>query len=306
MSGGRGARSRERDLVATSPWMLAGMAVLLVVACAPSDGDDEATARQRHELSGEIVSADPGRGTITVAHDEIPGFMPAMTMPFNVEDDWVFEAAEPGARIEAVVVVSGSASRLEEIVITRPPTAGAAADAVVEVAEPGEEVPDIPLVNQDGEELRMSDFRGGHLVFSFIYTRCPLPDFCPRMSANFAELHTVVRARPEPHGDARLLAITLDPDYDTPPVLRDYAGRYLDLDGPDPFGRWQLARAEPADLAELARFTGLRYHPSGSEVVHNLRTAIVDPEGRLLEVLAGNAWEPAEILEILRAAASGS
>lgn len=117
MSGGRGARSRERDLVATSPWMLAGIAVLLIVACGPGDGDDEgAAARQRHELSGEIVSADPGRGTITVAHDEIPGFMPAMQMPFPVERPELLEGLRMGDRVDFHLRVTDGTSLITDLV----------------------------------------------------------------------------------------------------------------------------------------------------------------------------------------------
>lgn len=289
------------------------MALLLLAAlaaCGPGGpGEDEAAESvdaERYELEGEVVAADAERGTLTVAHEEIPGFMGAMTMPFNVREDWVFAAADPGARIQATLVVAGDASWLEEIVITGSPEEGAAARAVVEAAEPGARVPEIPLVNQDGETIGLEDHRGAYLVLTFIYTRCPLPDFCTRMSAHFARLREAIEADPRRYGDARLLSVTIDPEYDTPEVLREYASRYVDTDAAAAFSRWQFARAEPTDLAELAQFTGLRYHPGEDEVVHNLRTALIDPEGRVLEVIVGNAWEPEEVLATLETAAAGT
>lgn len=280
---------------------------LAVGACGGSDPEPEpqGPAAERYALRGEVVSVNRDTGTVTIDHEEIPAFMTAMTMPFNVRDEWVFEAAEPGSRIQATLVVQDLSSWLESVVIISPASSGTAAEVMIPQAHPGAEVPAIGLTDQDGETLTLEDLRGSWYAFTFIYTRCPLPDFCPRMSEQFQAVARAIEAEPGRYGDARLFSISIDPEYDTPEVLRAYGLRYVDGTQDDPFDRWGFVRAEPADLGELAGFAGMRYMPEANEVVHNLRTILVDPEGRVVEVLVGNTWTPEELLRSLASAVAG-
>lgn len=271
-------------------------------ASAPSP---EASAdASRYELRGEVVEVQPDQGTVVVKHEAIEGFMDAMTMPFNVRQEWVLDTAEPGARIRATLVVDAERSWLEDVIVNRPPAAGAAAQAVVRKPEPGTPVPVIRLVDQDGLELTLDEYDGGLWAFTFIYTRCPLPDFCPRVSKNFAQAYRAIEQDPERYGDARLLSITVDAEHDVPAVLREYGLEQLGEEGAAGFERWRFARAEPRPLGQLAHFTGLRFLPEAGEIVHSLRTVVVDPEGEVVTTLVGNTWEAAELLQALEEAAA--
>jgi len=277
--------------------------VLITATLAGCAGEPEPQGPvERYDLRGAVVGVNRDTRTVTVKHEEIPGFMTAMTMPFNVRDDWVLEAAEPGAKIRAILAVQDLSSWIEEVVITAPASGGAAADVMVPQAQPGDAVPSIELTDQDGNRLVLADLEGSWYAFTFIYTRCPLPDFCPRMSEQFKVLQAEIESDPERYGDARLLSITIDPAYDSPAVLREYGLRYLASRGDAAFSRWRFARAEPDLLGELTGFTGLRHMPEGSEVVHNLRTVLVDPDGRVVELFVGNTWLPDELLAALAGA----
>lgn len=271
-----------------------------------SPGQDSVPPQQRYELAGEVVAVDPEGGTLTIAHAAVTDYMEAMTMPFNVRDDWVFETAERGARIRAELVVDATTSWLEGVVITKSPAAGAAAEAVIPSAKPGDAVPATALVNQDGQAVTLQEYRGRHLLFTFIYTRCPLPDYCPRISEHFDRIHKAVEAEPARYGDPHMLSISVDPAYDTPRVLREYGLRYLGPQAPDSFARWEFARAEPGPLRRLAEFVGLRFMPDRGEIVHSLRTVVADPEGKVLKVYIGNTWTPEELLEELERSVGGA
>ena len=285
--------------------------LILVVLAGCARGADEPPRgstgdTRRYELAGTIVSSDATAATVTVEHEPIEGFMDGMTMPFNVRDRWVFGVAESGALLRATLVVDGEASWLEEIVITRPPTAGDARRVVIPQPQVGEVVPSVELVDQDGREFTLEQYRGGAFVFTFIYTRCPLPDYCPRMSENMERAHEAIRAAPERYGTAtRLLSVSLDPEYDTPEVLRAYGLRYLD-EGDGAFDRWRFASPVGRDLRALAEFAGVRYVPEEGTISHSLRTVVVDADGRVVNTHVGNSWPVAELLADLEQAVGTS
>ena len=288
-----------RRAVATTAAIL-GLASLLALACGGDDG------LQRFELVGTVVSADPESRQLTIAHDEIPGFMAAMTMPFEADADWVYEVARGGERITATLVYDGTRAWLEEIVLTGSPDATPvdAEEELVAGAVPGAAIPLIELVDQDGDTVDFTDFHDGYLLVTFIYTRCPLPNFCPLMSSHFAAIHGAVGARREEYPELHLLSISIDPDNDTPAVLREYGRRYVG-DATGAFERWSFATAAMLDLRDLAEFVGLKYTPDQGLVLHNLRTLLLDPEGRVHNLWIGNTWEPAEVLDELRSLAAG-
>jgi protein SCO1/2 len=262
----------------------------------------ESSAGQRYQLVGVVVASSRDQGTITLDHEAVADFMGAMTMPFNVRDDWVFDAAVADARVTATLVVDGRSSWLEDVVVRRPAAAGAAAAAVIPAPDPGALVPSIALLDQTGASLALAAYGGSYYVYTFIYTRCPLPDFCPRMSENMDAIYDAVVAEPVRYGDLKLLSISIDPEYDTPDVLTAYGERYLEDDAPAGFARWRFATSDAAGLHDLGEFSGIRFRPDSSEFVHSLRTVLVDQDGRVIEAYIGNTWEPEDLLATLAAA----
>jgi protein SCO1/2 len=263
------------------------------------------TATEKHyDLKGKIVTVDKDKRQFTIAHEDIKDYMPAMTMPFAVRDDWVYEIATTGNQITATLVVDGTESWLEDIVITED-TTPVSGGAPVEGAgpNPGDEVPDYRLLNQDSKTIRIHDYRGKALVLTFIYTRCQDPNQCTLMSSNFATIDNELQKRPELYARTHLLSISFDPAYDTPKVLRSYGAAYTGKYSDENFGHWEFASGTADEVKGIAQYFGLRYFqdtPSGTEqVIHSLRTAVIGPDGRVIKVYRGNEWKPEEIVSEL-------
>ncbi|HYE16334.1 MAG TPA: SCO family protein [Pyrinomonadaceae bacterium] len=253
---------------------------------------------RRYDLKGKIVSVEREKGQINVDHEEIPGFMAAMVMPFPIKDKDVLGAMQPGDTLQATLVVGDEGYWLENIAVTKAlPGAEAAAAAAGAEPRPGAEMPDFKLVNQDGRTVRARDLRGRAVLVTFIYTRCPLPDQCPLMSANFADVSRELSKDEALGSKARLLSVTLDPEFDTPEVLARYAERYGTAGS---YGRWDFLTGDPAEVRRLAEFFGLMYKAEDGQVIHSLRTAVVGPDGKLYKVYRGNGWKPEEALKDLR------
>ena len=174
--------------------------------------------------------------------------------------------------------------------------------------KPGDEIPDFGLINQDGKRVRLSQYKGKALALTFVYTRCPQPDQCTLMSTNFAAVDKALLADPSVYANTHLLTISFDPDYDTPKVMRSYGashtGRYSD----ESFQHWEFLTGSQDEVKGIAQFFGVRYYHdtnSGEEqVIHSLRTAVIDPNGKLVKLYRGNEWKPGEVAEDLRTLAS--
>ena len=268
------------------------VALLLAAACRP-----RATApEERYPIRGKVVSVDKRGSTVSIAHEDIPGFMDAMTMPFDLKDGRLLDQLAEGDRVQATLVVAGLRSWLEDVVVTRetvdPSSVGKAA-AWVE-PKPGDEVPDFKLIDQNGKRFGFHQYRGRAVVLTFIYTRCPLPDYCPLMTDNFAQIERAFMSVPESNR-IQLLSITLDPEYDTPKVLREYAAAHSAGSG-----RWDYATGTKDEVKQAATYFGMQYWPDGDQIVHGLRTAIVGTDGKLVKLYRGNEWKPDEIVSELR------
>jgi protein SCO1/2 len=257
---------------------------------------------KRYELSGKVVAVDEESRRLTVAHDDIPGFMVAMTMPFTVNDDWVYQTVTPGDEIEATLVVTDETSWLEDLVVSRQGEATEPMPPIPSEPEPGDPIPAFTLVNQDGESIHLGQYRGKALVLTFIYTRCPLPEYCPRMTSHFARLEKMLRERPELYEKTHLLTVSFDPDYDTPAVLREYARNQVE-DHQGSFEHWELATGNHDEVEAIALYFGLTVVPETDQFVHSLRTAVIGPDGKLVKLYRGNAWEPSDIFHDLQATA---
>jgi protein SCO1/2 len=254
-----------------------------------------------YELKGQVLAVKPGQSEVTIAHEDIKGFMPAMTMPYKVKDAALLAGMEAGDLVSARLVVEEVDAYLTVLnktghaPVKMPAPAGDAPDVIA----PGTVVADALLVDQDGAAHPLSALRGHRVALTFVYTRCPLPDFCPLMNRNFAEVQKQVKQSPQ-LADVRLVTMTLDPKYDTPAVLKPYAQSA----GADPMV-WSFVTGEPNDVKKFSGQFGLYYEPDAQEagvVIHNLRTVVIDAEGRLVKIVSNNAWTPAQLVADLKAA----
>jgi protein SCO1/2 len=216
-----------------------------------------------------------------------------MTMPFTLQDEYYLQNLAAGDEIDATLVVDGARSWLENVAITRE-SADPSATTGIKEAKPGDAVPDFTMVNQDGKNIRLSNFRGKVLMLTFIYTRCPLPEYCNLMSTNFAEVDRQLEKQPELYSKTHLLSITIDPDYDTPKVLRSYGSAHTERYEKETFEHWDFATGSKDQIKGVAQYFGLRYFQDNDQIVHGLRTVIIGPDGKVVTVYRDNQWKPEE------------
>ena len=257
-----------------------------------------------YELQGQVLAVKPDSKEILVKHEDIPGFMPAMTMPYVVKDASILNDRAPGDLITATLRVApgsawlssirktGSAPLPEDAPTDIPAAAG------VQLLEAGDTVPDTRLIDQDGAAISLADWRGLPIAVSFVYTRCPLPQFCPLVDQRFAEIQKLIAAHPALKGKARLLSISFDPKTDQPAVLRAHGAKW----GADP-GVWRFATAEPGVVDRLAATFGVNViREKDGTITHNLRTAVIDPQGRIIAIHDRNDWTAAALADELTTA----
>jgi protein SCO1 len=272
-----------------------GFILLILIAVTGACRHNE----KRYELKGKVVMVEREKHLVTVSHEEVKGLMPAMTMPFTVPNDVDLDALAPDAQLTATLVVDGAQSWLEDLIIVQQsgvPTANAPG-AMVQAKE-GDQVPNFALQNQDGKRIRLKDYRGKALLLTFIYTRCPLPDYCALMSNNFAQIDRQLQQDPNLYAKTHLLSISIDPNYDTPQVLRSYGAAHTERYQDETFQHWEFASGE--QVKEAAQFFGLRYFPDNDQIIHGLRTVIVAPDGKVAKVYSNNEWKPEEVVEELK------
>ncbi len=273
---------------------------LAIASCLISCHKQTPLPQQRYDLRGKVVAVNADAGTVTVAHHAILGYMGAMTMSFVLKDRWAFKVLKPGQSITATLVIEGDHSWLEGLVVTE--EAKPASDSLAPPGSArtllGQEVPDFALVNQDGKRIHLHQYHGKALLLTFIYTRCPLPDYCPLMSRNFAQIVEQVRRDPKLSASTHLLSISIDPEFDTPSVLRAYGRNYAG--NRHPFDQWEFATGTPHQVRKVAEFFGLRYWTDRGQIVHSLVTLLIAPDGKVVQVYRGNDWQPAQVLSDLR------
>jgi protein SCO1/2 len=257
---------------------------------------------REYELRGQIVALNPERHEVTIKHEDIRGFMPGMTMPFKVRDARLIEGRLPGDLVRATLIVENDRAYLSELERTgHTELAEAPASRVPELLTPGDEVPDALFVDQFGTSRQFSSWRGQTRVVTFMYTRCPMPDYCPLMDRHFVAIQRAVAADPGLSGRVHLASVTIDPAFDTPAVLATHAAR-LGADGTV----WSFLTGGPEDIERFASRFGVsivKRDATASGIVHNLRTTVVDAKGRVVRVFGGNDWTPAQVLAELRSLA---
>lgn len=272
--------------------------LVLVAAVAGCRRAPEPEGR-RYELQGQILAVRPERQEVVIKHGDVKGLMPGMTMPFTVKDPALLNGKAPGDLVTATLVVGEVQAYLSTLTKTGHATPEAAPPPPPDIRQPGEALADAQLIDQDGAPRPFSSFRGHRVALTFIYTRCPLPDFCPLMDKHFAEIQKTIAATPS-LADVRLVTVTLDPAFDTPRVLAAHARRQ----GAD-LKRWSFLTGDPEEVNQFGSQLGMyvEHNPTGSsDITHNLRTAVIDPNGRLVTIHTGNSWTPAELVADLTAA----
>lgn len=233
--------------------------------------------------------------------------MDAMAMPYKIKPAATLTHLIPGDSISAEVVVASSAAKkdadyipeywLENVkVLSKIDPAHAPAANALHTPAPGEDVPDFSFTNQSGKRISLKQYRGNILFVTFIYTRCPFPDFCPRMSSNFADIYKQAAANSALSG-AHLLSISFDPQHDTPKVLRDYGFSVAHTREPALFDRWTFAAPTAADLPGIANFFALTVQPEGGTITHNLSTAVIGADGKIVKWYHGGDWQPSDLIK---------
>jgi protein SCO1/2 len=274
-------------------WMvfvLVGTWAFAWTACAPAASVDAVGGPGRYPITGTVV-AQLSASSVTLAHDAVAQYMPAMVMDFHAEGLPVLRS---GDRVRAVLVVTEQQSRLTDVVVVPAAAPYATASGPAPL---GTIVPDVALLTQSGDPVRMSDYRGRVLLVAFIYTRCPLPDFCPRLMRNFSELQGALETHPDVGSKVQLLSVSIDPEFDMPDVLRAYGTAMIE--GPNRFERWHLATGRPDAVRALADFVGLTYEPVSGTIRHSMDTAVIGADGRLVKVFHGATWNRDTVIAIV-------
>ena len=285
--------------------------VLLSASCHRSTGP----AAKRYHFTGKVETVDGQSGSAFIYGDDIPGFMDSMGMSYKIKPATTVRQLSPGDVISADVVTIAANPKdenaepdywLENVKVTShansPP---AAAPSALHIPAPGEPVPDFSFTNQDGRRISIAQYRGKVLLVTFIYTRCPFPDFCPRMSSNFDEIYKQLGANPA-LADIHLLSISFDPEHDTPKILRDYGFSVAHTHGAALFHRWEFAAPRSADLPKIADFFALTVKPEGGLITHNLSTAVVGPDGKITKWYHGGDWQVSDLIKDATDARTGA
>src|SRR5581483_10398234 len=277
---------------------------VLTAACAP------APPKNSYTLHGQILAIDAPHKSLTIKHGDIKGLMPAMTMPYTVHDGKLLGGLAAGDLVDATLVVESNDAYLSTVTKTGtaplappPPDAPMPAASAVPLLQEGDPAPDAAFVDQNARPLRFSKFKGAPVVMTFIYTRCPLPTFCPLMDRHFATLQAALKNDPA-LAKVQLVTVSFDPAHDSPAVLKAH-GKELGAD----FSRWTFLTGDRDDIDRFGAQFGLsvlRAPNDPRDITHNLRTVVLDANGDLAKAYTGNDWTPDQILADLRAVVRGS
>ena len=256
-----------------------------------------------YTVTGQILAVHPERQSLTIKHQDIPGYMPGMTMTFAAREASMIAGREPGELIRATLEVGETSSRLTAIEVTgKEPIAALPAELAIAAGliHQGDPLPPVTLVDQNGRERSLSEWRGAPLAITFTYTRCPLPEFCPRIDRQFAAAAGAIAADPALRGRAKLVTISFDPEFDTPAVMKAHA-RSLGADEQV----WTFATGTREQVELFAARFGVavtREGDTAADIMHNLRTIVVGPDGTVRALHSGADWEVTRLLDDLRAA----
>jgi len=278
--------------------LLLPLVLLLATGCKPgtTPGTSD-SALQTYAAHGIIQKIPTDRHVVTIAHDAIPGYMPAMTMDFPVQNTNALTGLSPGDIVNFQLVVGTNddwvqnLQRLGQTNLTSAPDPATTVDEL----KPGDPMPDLAFTTETGALRHLSDFRGSAVAFTFFFTRCPLPDYCPRMNHNFAAIRDLLLAATNAPTNWQLLSLSFDPEIDTPAILANYAGIYRG----ETTNHWLFAAVPLKELMPLAPRLDLMILRQNGSISHNLRTIVLDPQGRIHRLFDGNGWTPEQLADAL-------
>jgi protein SCO1/2 len=284
---------------------------VVMVGC-KRGGDQTQTQRAAGELKsfpirGKVVSVDAEKGSIVLNHEAVPGFMDAMTMSYKLKNPGTISELHPGDRITAKLLVRKNGDEyqdavLDQIVVTAQARPDYKPSVQYHVPTQGDTVPDFKLTNENGRAIHLGQFKGKAVLLTFIYTRCPLPDFCPKMNHNFAEIDKALAADPGLYAKTHLLSISFDPKDDTPAVLKGYGQAYAGVD--TKFAHWEFAVPPAAELNEMAKWFDLGISPAeDGTITHSLSTVLIDKDGKVAAWYPTNDWSPADVVTKIKSMA---
>jgi len=269
----------------------------------PGEDENLKDGNPVYEMRGIIREVQPADSTVVIEHEDVPGFMPAMTMPFNLRNEADFEKLTPGKAVEFELVTTDDDSWIRNIrgidvssvKLPEKKKVAAVKGKKSTRLDEGDHMSDFKLTDQNGKTINRESFAGKDLLVTFIFTRCAVPDFCPRMSSHFAEIESAVMDDPDLADRVRLLSISFDPEYDTPEVLKKYSEKHSVK--PD---LWTFASGSASQTEELTRAFAVYTETADGTINHGLTTAWIGPDGTVRKLWRGNAWKPEEVLEALR------
>ncbi len=289
--------------------------LLALCGCTPKPARQANSPQKSFLVRGRVVATDAATGAVTLDHEAIPGYMEAMTMSYKLAAPDTLGELHPGDRITAHLLVdetrpndpSGYRNpRLDEVVIVAQARPDYRPAVQYHVPQAGDAVPDFRLLNQNGAVIHLGDFKGRVLLLTFIYTRCPLADYCPRMSKNFAELDRALAADPGVYASTHLLSISFDPAYDTPQILRSYGAAYTGRHIAEDFKHWDFAVPPARDLPAVTQFfnVGLTPGETPTSLSHSLSTILIGRDGKIAAWYPSNDWKTDDLLAQVRALAT--
>ncbi len=317
-----GHRIRTRNakagaLIALGLWLLATSCNKPGVAEASLTNSVRPSTQQVFQVKGVVISVKPKEKQVEIRHEAVTNYMPAMTMPFDVKDTNELTGLEPGSKVSFRLLVTDTEGWIDHIQKLAPATNNVASVVAsnsippnrfirvarnVEPLDVGAPLPAYSFTNQFGEVFRTSDFKGQALAITFLFTRCPYPNFCPRMANDFADVQQKMQALQNAPTNWHLLTISFDPEFDKPEVLKNYAAAWHY--NPD---RWTFATGDLIDITALGEQVGLAFwHDETGSISHNLRTVVVDAAGRVQRIFTGNTWTPDEMVQEMVKAAGRS
>ena len=255
------------------------------------------TAVKQYRVRGVVVSTNAAKGEVTLDTEAIPGFMEAMIMPYTLRSPGIVSELHPGDTITATLLASNTSDLLDQIVVVGQAKADYLPPVQYQPLTPGKSIPDFGLLNQSGKMIHLEQFRGKVVLLTFIYTRCPLASYCPRMSRNFAEIDRSLAADPQLYQKTHLLSVSFDPNYDTPAVLRSYGAAYTGNYTKETFEHWDFAAPPQKELSQVLKFFLVGVTPEKDRTLtHSLSTIVISPDGKIYKWYPTNDWTPQQLL----------
>jgi protein SCO1/2 len=286
-----------------------GLGVLLLAGCQAKPKAEGGATSTGYPLRGVVVSTDAAKGEVTMRHGAIPGLMEAMTMPYKLANPTEISELHAGDVMTATLLADRDAAgpynmRLTNLDVIAEGSPDHKPAVQYHVPAVGDTVPDFKLLNQSARTIDMKQFRGKVVVMTFIYTRCPLSDYCPRMSHNFAEMYKALAAEPKLYQETHLLSVSFDPAYDTPKVLKSYGSAYTGKFVQEKFEHWDFAAPSVAELPKLEQYFDVGVTPGeGGTLQHSLSTVVIGKDGKVVAFYPTNDWTVASVMDKVKAAA---